>query len=147
MDTLISSYAHLMLVDGVFQADPHPGNLLLTQRPVVQPTVVAAVWSSGSKQHQQTVAATTGSEGEAIRNARIKPVGNYESRMVYELRVIFCVASGRGATALRQPSPKDHSNAAAAAWGADSVRTRYRLAGARMGACGARFWLDQEAAK
>ena len=80
MDTLISSYAHLMLVDGVFQADPHPGNLLLTQRPVVQPTV-AAVLSSDNKQQQQTVAATTGSEG-VVRNARIENVGTCQSCMV-----------------------------------------------------------------
>ena len=31
MESLIAAYAQLMLVDGVFQADPHPGNLLLTK--------------------------------------------------------------------------------------------------------------------
>eukprot|EP01043_Picozoa_sp_COSAG02_P007574 COSAG02_NODE_229_length_28128_cov_18.529131_13_plen_39_part_00 len=31
MEGLIAAYARLMFVDGVFQADPHPGNLLLTK--------------------------------------------------------------------------------------------------------------------
>jgi hypothetical protein len=31
MEVLISSYAQLMFVEGVFQADPHPGNFLLTR--------------------------------------------------------------------------------------------------------------------
>jgi hypothetical protein len=31
MECLIAAYARLMFVDGVFQADPHPGNLLLTK--------------------------------------------------------------------------------------------------------------------
>lgn len=31
MEQMISAYARLMFVEGVFQADPHPGNLLLTE--------------------------------------------------------------------------------------------------------------------
>lgn len=78
MECLIAAYARLMFVDGVFQADPHPGNLLLTKvRHLTACWILIDFFSFRVVCTDLLVAVTIGQLGACVAGLRSNQVPSY----------------------------------------------------------------------